>query len=114
MKYFFFILALFVSNFLFGQGLIMPDNGFDVCRIFIPRSGLDIYEKPDGISIGKLTLGKPDSNNEIYSAYIKIGDNLNEFAYPNFHMVGYEIMAMIFQESQPAAQSLPTSRKIKS
>ena len=80
----------------FVKGLIMPGEDFEICCIYIPNSGLEIYDKPNGTSIGKLTLGSSDSHTEVYQSYIEIEDQISDFEYSNFHMVGYEIMAIVY------------------
>src|SRR5689334_25259395 len=97
-------LTFFASGYLNAQGvtngLIMPDNGFDVCCYYIPRSGLKVYEGPNGKIVGEITLGTADNNNEIYSATIQLQDLKMNFGYPNMEMVGYEIMAMTFKDAR--------------
>lgn len=104
MKYTFILLILFCSQLLSGQdyrvGLIMPEDDFDVCCIYIPKSGLKLYDKPNGNNVGVLSPGSLDNNKEIYSATIQIGNEKNEFGYENMHMVGYEVMAITFVDSK--------------
>lgn len=85
----------------------MPVEGFDVCCHFIPLSGLKVYQEPNGASVGELLPGTPDQNQEIYSAYIQTNDGKSEFGYPNLYMVGYEIMAMTFEDAQSRFVKLP-------
>ena len=98
------ILTFISSGLLTAQditnGLVMPDDGFNVCCYFIPISGLKIYEQPNEHAVGELSLGTPDNNDEIYSASIEINNEKKSFGYPNFQMVGYEVMAMIFKDGQ--------------
>ncbi|MGL1889001.1 MAG: hypothetical protein OCD76_20980 [Reichenbachiella sp.] len=104
MKQILFLLILITTGHVNGQsikkGLLMPDEGFDVCCFFIPTSGLKVYEQPKGKIVGKISLGTPDHNDEIYSAYIQINEEKKNFSSPNFTMVGYEVMAMTFQDTQ--------------
>ncbi|MEQ8573101.1 MAG: hypothetical protein RIB63_03515, partial [Fulvivirga sp.] len=71
MKYVFTLLILSFLQLSYGQdysvGLIMPEDDFDVCCIYIPESGLKLYNKPNGITVGVLSLGSLDNNKEIYS-----------------------------------------------
>ena len=98
------ILTFLLTNNVHGQGvtkgLILPDEGFDVCCIYIPVSGLKVYSEPNGSIVGELSPGTPDSNEEIYSASIQAGGNQEQFGYPNFEMVGYEVMAMTFRDAR--------------
>ena len=75
----------------------MPNETFDVCCVYIPKSGLTLFEQPHGPVIGKLELGELDNNKEAYSAYMVIGDNRTEFDYTNLYMVGYETMAIAYK-----------------
>jgi hypothetical protein len=98
------IMALSIANFLCGQritkGLILPDDGFDVCCYYIPASGLKVYDQVDGTAIDTLTLGSSDHSEEIYSALIEINGQKQNFGYPNLEMVGYEVMAMTFKDAR--------------
>jgi hypothetical protein len=102
MKYPLIVLFFFFSPIISAQelkkGLLMPDDGFDVCCIYIPKTGLKIYTHPKGVSIGKLTLVSNDSNNEGYEAFITVKGQMSEFEYANLEMVGYEIMAIIYTD----------------
>ncbi|WMN12784.1 SH3 domain-containing protein [Marivirga salinae] len=101
MKYLLIIIFL-ISNQQKSQdlvkGLILAGENFDVCCIYIPNSGLRIYDEPNGVSIGKLTLGSSDNNTEAYQSYIQIGSQRSDFDYSNLHMVGYEIMAIVYTD----------------
>ncbi|WP_375578685.1 SH3 domain-containing protein [Marivirga tractuosa] len=100
MKQYILIISIFISNILSGQelkkGLIMPSEDFEECCIYIPKSGLSIYESPDSEIVGKLTLGSPDNSNDVYSATIKIGNTQEKIEFSNLHMVGYEVFALIY------------------
>ncbi len=78
------------------KGVIMPTEDFEGCCVYIPNSGLTVYGNAHGPEIGRLVLGEPDNNNEVYSAFLEINGERTEFGYPNLHMVGYEVMAMIY------------------
>lgn len=103
MRQLFIISTFLLTSFLNGQeikkGLILPDEGFDVCCYYIPTSGLTIYNQPNGTQVGNLTLVEPDNNGESYSASIQINDEQRKFSYKNFEMVGYETMAMTFKNA---------------
>lgn len=100
MKHLLLSLALFVVQYSNAQeivkGVIMPTNNFDACCIYVPKSGLTVYGNAHGLIIGKLVPGEPDNNGEVYSAFLEISDERTKFAYPNLHMVGYEIMAIVY------------------
>ncbi|MFH6605184.1 SH3 domain-containing protein [Maribacter algicola] len=104
MRSIFIISSFLLTNYLNAQevtkGLILPDEGFDVCCYYIPTSGLTIYNQPNGATAGKLTLGTPDNNKEVYSASIQVNGKNENFGYPNLQMVGYEIMAMTFKDAR--------------
>ena len=104
MRQLFTILTFIASGHLNAQGitngLIMPDEGFNICCYYIPSSGLKVYEQPNGKAVGELTLGTADKNNEVYDASIQLKDRKINFGYPNMEMVGYEIMAMTFKDAQ--------------
>ena len=100
MKQLFVYLTFFVIQFSNAQeivkGVIMPTDNFDVCCIYVPKSGLTVYGNAHGPIVGELVLGEPDNNGEVYSAFLEIGDERTKFAYPNLHMVGYEVMALVY------------------
>ena len=79
-------------------GLIMPNKDFKLCCVFIPSSGLKIYDIPNGKAQGQIYLGKADNNNEFYKAIIEKNGLENELKYSNFEMVGYEVMALVFTD----------------
>jgi len=80
----------------FSMGLIMPDKEFDLCCVYIPNSGLKVYDQPNGNPQGRIYLGESDSNNEFYEAHIKINGVNKSLEGTNFKMVGYEVMALEF------------------
>lgn len=86
-----YLLANCLNGQIITKGLILPNEGFDVCCYYIPTSGLKVYEQPNGSVVGELTLGESDNNNEIYSANIKINSELRKFSHTNLEMVGYEL-----------------------
>jgi hypothetical protein len=98
----FFIVPLIVSGQEFVKGLIMPkpDGTFNSCCIYIPTSGLIAYDQPNGRQIALLEQATPDNNGEVYKAFIRVDNELSEFGYTNFHMVGYEIMAMVYTDNK--------------
>ena len=78
----------------------MPNKEFQLCCVYIPNSGLKIYDKPNGNPQGKIYLGKTDNNNEYYTALIEKNGIENNLEYPNLEMVGYEIMALAFVDTK--------------
>lgn len=98
------ILFIISSNVIQSQepeaGLIMPNKKFRLCCVYIPSSGLKIYDKPNGKVQGQIRLGKADNNNEFYKAIIEKNGLKKELKHSNLEMVGYEIMALIFLESK--------------
>ncbi|WP_282050731.1 hypothetical protein [Maribacter aquivivus] len=76
MKKILFVLLFIISFYAsysqeFKTGLIMPNNEFKLCCIYIPGSGLKIYDKPNGDIQGKIYLSEADDNNEFYTAFIE-------------------------------------------
>ncbi|WP_108870013.1 SH3 domain-containing protein [Aquimarina aquimarini] len=101
------LLTIFIiinSNAIYSQefkaGLIIPNKKFKLCCIYIPNSGLKIYDRPNGKTQGKIYLGKADNNNEFYTALIEKNGIKKNLEYPNLEMVGYEIMALVFINSK--------------
>ncbi len=94
------VLFIISSNAIFSQefkaGLIMPNEDFKLCCVYIPNSGLKIYDKPNGKIQGQINLGKADNNDEFYTAIIEKNGVERELEYQNLEMVGYEIMALVF------------------
>ncbi len=83
----------------FGQeltkGLIMPNpiSSLKLCCLYIPTAGLAAYDQPNGRQIAKIS-------GEGYDAFIEKNEELTEFGYSNFHMVGYEVMAMVYTDNR--------------
>jgi hypothetical protein len=106
MKQFSIVILLIFSMNAFGQeltkGLIMPNSSgsFKSCCVYIPISGLAAFDKPNGKIIAQIEQGTPDNNDEVYKPVIRMEDKLTEFAYTNFHMVGYEVMAIVYTDSR--------------
>lgn len=98
------ILFIIGSNAIYSQefkaGLIMPTEAFKLCCVYIPNSGLSIYDKPNGKTQGEIHLGEPDNNNEFYTAIIEIDGLKKALKYPNLEMIGYETMALVFVDSK--------------
>ncbi len=94
------IIIIFTTSSVYSQefttGLIMPNKEFNVCCVYIPVSGLKIYNQPNGKTEGKIYLGKPDNNNEFYIALIQKNGIEKKLESTNFEMVGYELMALVF------------------
>ncbi|WP_324027643.1 SH3 domain-containing protein [Maribacter sp. BPC-D8] len=104
MKKILFVLLYIISSYAsysqeFKTGLIMPNNEFKICCMYIPSSGLKIYDKPNGDIQGKIHLGKADSNNEFYTAFIEKNGDETALESSNLEMVGYETMAVVFVDS---------------
>lgn len=102
MRYLTFLLLLTLTSQLLGQelkkGLLMPnpDGSFKTCCIYVPPTGLSAYDKPNGNKVTSINLGSQDHNKEVYEAFIQKNGESIKFDYSNFHMVGYEIMAMVY------------------
>lgn len=84
----------------FTAGLIIPNKEFNLCCIYIPYSGLKIYDLPNENPQGKIYLGNSDTNNEFYKAHIEKNGLDKELAFSNLEMVGYEKMALVFVDSK--------------
>jgi hypothetical protein len=98
------IIFIISSNAIYSQefkaGVIMPDKEIKLCCVYIPNSGLKIYDNPNGKPQGQIFLGKADNNNEFYTAIIEKNGLEKELEYSNLEMVGYEIMALVFVDSK--------------
>ncbi len=77
-----------------------PDGSFESCCVYIPSSGIAAYDRPNGKQVAQLEQGTSDNNGEVYKAFIKNGQELSEFDYTNLHMVGYEVMAVVYVDKQ--------------
>lgn len=97
---------LFIINhfFIHSQelkvGLIIPNEDFKSCCIYVPSSGLNIFDEPNGKPKGKIYLGEADGNNEYYKAYIEIDGVEKKLKSSNLEMIGYEVMALVFVDSK--------------
>lgn len=104
MKHLLFTFTFLVVQLVNAQeivnGVIMPTEEFEGCCVYIPNSGLTVYEKANGPEIGRLVLGEQDNNREVYSAFLEVNGERIKFAYPNLHMVGYEVMAMVYVDNK--------------
>lgn len=89
-----------ISSQEFTAGLIMPNKEFKLCCIYIPNSGLKIYDQPNGNPQGNIYLDKSDNNNEFYSAHIEKNGLKKNLESTNLEMVGYEIVALVFVDSK--------------
>jgi hypothetical protein len=89
-----------VSSQELTAGLIMPNDKFELCCIYIPNSGLKIYDQPTGKYLGNIYLGKPDDSKEYYTAFIDNKGIEKSLEFSNFEMVGYEIFALVFVDSK--------------
>lgn len=81
------------------KGLIMPkdDGSFGSCCIYIPTSGISVYHKPNGNVLGKIVQDtERDSNGEFHRIFLELDGQLELIKYPNLHMVGYEVMALVY------------------
>ncbi|MCL5244927.1 hypothetical protein M4I21_03855 [Cellulophaga sp. 20_2_10] len=91
------------SNTIYSQefkaGVLMPSKEFKLCCVYIPDSGIKIYDKPNGKIQGHIYLGEADHNKEFYTAFIKKNGVEKKLEYPNLEMVGYETMALVFVDS---------------
>ena len=101
-------ILLLTTNFCFGQGfksgLILPDfrivDENEVCCIFVPKDGFNVYDSPKGQKIGtfiRLTDSKQDDQAP-YKLYLyKPEKKVRElFELSNFQEIGYEIWALTF------------------
>ena len=95
-----FFISISVYSQEFKAGLIMPTKEFNLCCVYIPETGLKIYDQPNGNPQGEICLGKPDGSNEYYNAVIKKQNSEQSLEQENFEMVGYEVIALIFMDSK--------------
>ncbi len=85
------------------NGLVLPMNYDEpeLCCIYVPNSGLNIYNKPNGSRIGLLTknveINKGDQS--YYRIYIDRDDSEPEqIDLSNFQEIGYEVWAITYTE----------------
>ncbi|WP_291871300.1 hypothetical protein [Maribacter sp.] len=97
---FFISTSITVYSQKFRAGLVMPTKEFKLCCVYIPDSGLVIYNQPNGNPQGEICLGKPNGSNEFYTASIKKQNSKQILVQENFEMVGYEVMALIVIDSK--------------
>jgi len=110
MKYFILFLLSILPSAVVGQGqelkkgLIMPKPGESSisCCTYIPSSGLTVYNEPNGEPLGKLEPRTFDGSEEVYGAYLKVGQDSTILDYTNFHMIGYEVTALLYVDKQGA------------
>ncbi len=77
-----------------------PDRSFESCCIYIPATGLVAYNQPNGKQIARLELGPSDSNGEVYKALVKTESQYQELSTSSLYMVGYEVMALVYVDTQ--------------
>ena len=95
---FFVIIACNEPSQQITAGLIMPTKDFKTCCFLIPESGLEFYNQPNGTVVGKIELGKPDGNNEFYSAFSCKKGKEEGLDDTDFEMVKYDVMALKFTD----------------
>tara|TARA_B110000305_G_C19458463_1_gene652522 strand:- start:2116 stop:2829 length:714 start_codon:yes stop_codon:yes gene_type:complete len=102
---FFFCVFLILSQTFQGQtitkGLIIPKdaNSLDYCCVYIPTSGINIYNKPNGTVLGKIGQdSKRDSTSKSYEIFLNQDGQLEPIDHLNLEEVRYNVMALVYVE----------------
>lgn len=106
------IILLIVTKISFGQdfktGLLIPDlkivDESEICCIYIPKDGFNVYSSPNGEIIGKLSRlnNSLEDEQELYKLYF-IEKNTKKQELLNlsdFQEIGYEIWALKYIDSK--------------
>jgi len=102
------IFAFFSFNLTFGQnlqnGLIFPNKneGEEICCVYMPKQGFEIYDHPDGELVGRLTKNVEQNagDQSDYRVYFVDFKNKTEtqIRLEYFQEIGYEIWALTYFE----------------
>jgi hypothetical protein len=102
---FFFIVILILSQTFQGQtitkGLIIPKdaNSLDYCCVYIPASGINIYNKPNGTILGKMEQdSKWDSNSKSREILLNQDGQLEPLDHLSLEVVRDDITALVYVE----------------
>lgn len=102
------IFFLFTIHLTFGQtfqnGLILPDKNEDeeICCIYSPKEGFEIYDGPNGELIGRLTRNVTQNTGDQSFYRIYFVDYLTKteqlIGLENFQEIGYEVWAITYKQ----------------
>ncbi|HSF54018.1 MAG TPA: hypothetical protein VLA71_09715, partial [Algoriphagus sp.] len=100
------LVFLSIINLTFGQsfqnGLILPEKTEDgeICCIYAPKEGFEIYDNPNGRLIGRLTRNVEQNKGDQSYFRIYFVENLSKteelIGLENFQEIAYEIWALTF------------------
>ncbi|MBU2906337.1 hypothetical protein KO529_16195 [Arenibacter algicola] len=97
-----FIAVFTLSQSFYAQitkGLIVPKeaNVSNFCCAYVPESGIQIYNKPNGEVQGRIVQdsGK-DRQNKIKGIFIKVQGELEPIEHPNIKIIGDDITALLY------------------
>lgn len=103
MKLKFFCFAVFILSQTFNaqisKGLIVPKevNSSNFCSAYVPESGIQIYNKPNGEVQGEIVqVASKDHQNKPHEIFIKVQGQLNPIADPNIKTTGDDITALLY------------------
>jgi hypothetical protein len=102
------IFFLFIIHLSFGQtfqnGLILPDKNEDqeICCIYSPKDGFEIYDGPNGKLIGRLTRNVTQNIGDQSFYRIYFVDNLTKteqlIGLESFQEIAYEVWALAYKK----------------
>jgi hypothetical protein len=102
------IFFLFTIHLTFGQtfqnGLILPDKNEneEICCIYSPKEGFEIYDGPNGELIGRLTRNVTQNTGDQSFYRIYFVDYLTKteqlIGLENFQEIGYEVWAITYKQ----------------
>lgn len=103
MKLMLFFIAVFaLSQSFYAQitkGLIVPKdvNTSNFCCAYIPESGIQIYNKPNGEVLGEIVQEtRKDHQNEPNKVYLKMQGQLKLIEHPNVKIIGDDFTALVY------------------
>ena len=102
-----FLILIIVSKFCYSQqlqnGLIMPvsQDNLEICCIYSPKEGFNIYDQPNGKMIALLAMRHdPKDDQSLYKIYLTDNRNkkLEVLNYSYFEVVGYDNFSIDYHQ----------------
>lgn len=103
--YFFFFVLLMLSQTFQGQainkGLIIPKDGksLDFCCVYVPSTGIHIYDKPNGVILGEIVQDPEQfKNGRSHKIFLDLNGQSKPIGHLNVKAVEDEITALVYVE----------------
>lgn len=103
-KFFFFVILMLNQTFqgqTITKGLIIPKdaNFLDYCCVYVPTSGINIYNKPNGTILGKIVqVTRGVSYSKSHKIFLNLHGKSKPIGHTNVEVVRDEITALVYVE----------------